>query len=561
MKSLWILRSLSPATVAVCLMWSFAMAPSQVVGQVDAPVAPKGLAEKEPGPSQPAAGEKPPSTLVVIPDEPKTVDPATLIPPALAIQVTVRFNEQPLRDIVKWLQQDRSFNVLVDYHALANEGILVGEPITDHSDGAPIYLLLNRLQSMQLGWYFEDDTLFVTSVAQSEQHTTTIPYNLGDLFDAGYKPQSVRNTVLQTTGGKWQNLDGEGGASVLLGDVLFVRQTFQQHQEVAGLFAALGKHGKRTLILDPAQHEILRQKLHDKVTVEFVETPLNAAIQEISRKVGADIRLDHKPMDDEGISERAPVSLKMTGRPLNAVLRALLLKLGLTWRLDNGVLWVTTLATADTEKKTAVFDVRDLCRDQKESSGLMAAIQTQTGGKWQNLDGEGGMMICPKPGVLVTRQTEQCLDDISKLLDAYRTALRASNPREVSEGNPDELITSYYRLQKDIALDLEKLLPELIQPPSWKSPAQPEAKGTIRLVASKSGLLNTVGVEVGSGQDHRVAAIVPNSVLIIQQSRKIHNEINNVIYKIQNGDSGGTTGGMMGGGMGGGMGGSFRLFV
>jgi hypothetical protein len=546
MKSSWIRRSIFPFAAGVCLTWLCVARPSTVAGQPEGakqdPAARKAQVPGQPaiGDKQPpvAAGEIPPSKLVQISDEPKTIDPATLLPPALAARVTVNFTEQPLREIVKWLQQERSLNVLVDYSTLAEEGLLVGEPITDHSEDAPLYLLLNRLQVMRLGWYYEDETLFITTTEQADEYKLTVPYNLADLFDSGFKAESGIRTVVNSTGGKWEDVDGEGGASVLLGDVLFVRQSNAVHQQVAGLLAALRKHGRRTFTADPAQHEILRQKLDEKITVEFDDAPLNTVIQELARQVKADLRLDLIRLADEGIPDRSPVSVKMTDRPLAIVLRAFLHKLNLTWTLRDGVLWITTVGCEEANK-TAVFDVRDLCRNPRESGQLMRAIQTQTIGKWEDEDGEGGVMTTPKTGVLVVRQSERALDDLLKLLESYRAALRISKPREIAVVDPEELVTRYYRLQREIAVDLEKLLPTLIQPKTWNSPRHPEAAGSIHQVSSSSSLLNANGVNAQpAGQPRPDVLMVPNSVLIIHQSREVHDAIDRIIQKIQYGDAG-----------------------
>ncbi len=560
MRTFWFRRSLCPLTVGASLIWFSVMTPSQVPGQFEVGEELSGaFAEQAPRKSLLAEGEKPPSLLIEIPDEPKTIDPATLVPPTLAANVTVSFVEKPIRDIAKWLQEKQQINVLIDYPALADEGLLAGEPITDHSDDVPLYLMLNRLEKMNLAWYFEDETLFITTRTKAEEHDSTKPYNLGDLFDSGYKSQAILRTIRSATGLNWEDDDGKGGASVLLGDVLFVRQTDAGHLRVSGLLAAIRKHGRLTFAVDPPQHDVLRQKQNEQLSVEFDELPLNLAVKELVRQVQVDIRLDTSSLSDAGISERSPVSLKMTDRPLNSILRALLLKLQLTWVFRDGVLEITTQEKADELHKTAVFDVRDLCRNQKESSGLMHAIHTQTRSKWIDVDGEGGAMISPKPGVLVVRNTERTLDETAKLLESYRTALRISKPRDNAEADPKELITRYYRLPKNIAIDLEKLLPELIQPETWRSATRPDANGTIRTVASKSELVraspsdSTPKTSVGVPE----TVIIPNSVLIIRQSRETHEAIAKLINKVQFGDAvdsnfGGIGGGMMGGGMGGG---------
>ena len=512
--------------------------------------------EENKAPARPLAeGEKPPSLLIEIPDEPRTIDPVTVMPPKLTTNVTVRFTEKPLKDIVKWIQEELSLNVIVDYAAITDAGLLAGEPITDHSDDAPLYLLLNRLEEQHLAWFYEDETLYVTTKERAEEHFSTIPYNLGDLFDAGFRPQATLRAVETTTGSKWEYEDGEGGTAHLLGDVIFIRQTDAIHFEIAGLFAALRKHGRRTFISDPPQHETLRQKLNEKVTVDFDDVPLGTAIEELGRQASVDLRLAKLDLNDAGISDRTPVSLKITDRPLNTVLRALLAKLNLTWVFRNGVLQITTMEKAEELQKTAVFDVRDLCRSRKESTGLMQALHLQTGGKWEDDDGEGGAMASPQTGVLIVRNTEQVLDETLKLLENYRAALRISKPRVVAEVDPKELITRYYRMEKLVADDLQRLLVEIIEPESWKTAARPDATGTIRAVASTTG--------TGSQ---------PYTVLIIRQTRENQVEISKLVNKVQFGDAtevqtkrsgdemnegggmGGMGGGMGGGGMGGGTG-------
>jgi len=539
-------------------VWSqFGPAPKQETGtrQNAAPVAVEDAPASAERPTIPATEATPPSLLIQIPDEPKGIDPASLLPPAMAAKVSVKFERQPLRDVVKWLQQELKINVLVNYRELSEAGVLVGEPITDHSDDESLYLLLNRfLGNLTLDWYFEDETLHISTSEDVSDHKMTVPYTLGDLFDNGFKAQAILKTISSTTGTSDED-------AVLLGDVLFVRQNFKGHLKVSGLIAALRKHGRRTFTLDPPQHELFRQKLNQNVSVQFDALPLKAAISELARQTGADLRLDLKELADAQISDRTPVTLKMADRSLSTVLQSLLLNERLTWDLRDGVMWITTEESANGEFITAVFDVRDLCNSARESTGLMRAVQTQTRGRWDDVDGEGGTMIPPKTGILVVRQDAKTMNDLLKLLESYRTALRASKPRPSTETNPKELITKYYRLPKDIAVDVERLLPDVIQPDTWKSSARPAATGTIRAIASRSAV-------IGNGQH---GSVISNSVLIISQTREIHESIEKLVVKVLNGDAGdiyrsegtiqpgmgGVTGGMGGGmgGMGGGMGG------
>jgi len=445
---------------------------------------------------------------------------------------------------------------------LSEEGILLDEPVTDRLDGAPIYLLLNRLDVLGLAWFVEDDIVHITTQLIAQERMSTKPYNVSDFFDAGYTPANLEGTLHQVTDGLWSDEDGSGGSMEWLGDVLFVRQTDQIHQQVAGVLTALRKHGRRTFTLDPPQHRVLRQKLNDNdnVSVKFRDTPLVRAVQELAEQAQADIRLDTSALKEEGVREREPVSLSLSDRKLSTVLHVLLAEFGLTWILRDGVLLITTELMAEEYLKTAVYDVRDLCQNQEESAELMAAIQAQTNGLWVANDGSGGAIVFPKSGTMAVRQTESVLGEIGELLAAYRKALLASKPRKRDEIDDQEVVTRYYRMHESVADGLTSILSQLVQPATWKSAQNPEAAGTVLKVASDPKLLNAYGQTVHSDakagkQTKTDALVVSQAVLIIRQTRAAHEEIAKVITRVEHGDPFGEAEGQGFGGIGGGLGG------
>jgi hypothetical protein len=494
-------------------------------------------------------------------DVPLTVDPATLVPKQLAAVATVDFTDSTLRKIASWIQQEQKIAVLFDNNALAAKGILLGEPVSDRLDGAPVYLLLNRLRLLGLSWYVQDDILHITTREIAESRMVTNSYNVSDLFDAGYQPDQIVSTVFAATNGDWAEVDGEGGSLEWLGDVLFVRHTDQVHRQVSGLISALRKHGRQTYSLDPPQHQTLRLKLNDNVSIQYANTPLFEAMADLGKQAKIDIRIDSAALRDAGIRDREPVSLALTDRKLQTVLRVLLANFNLTWVLRDGVMWITTANQAQAFRKTAVFDVRDLCRNRSESNELAAAIFAQTQGPWEEQDGEGGIIEFPLPGTLVIRQTDSVLREIQELLAAYRNALLSSKPREQIANKAKEVITRYYRLQETVARDLAGMLPQLVQPESWQSDKAPKAPGTILQLASGPQLLNAngsvvhaVGMKPIAGQQ-KDALVVFRVVLIIKQTRAAHKEIAEVIRRVENGDpmeAAEGKGGLGGGGFGGG---------
>jgi hypothetical protein len=509
--------------------------------------------------AQPPSESSP--TLPIIADEPKTIDPGEVLPQRLAAVATRDFSDSSLREVIAWLQDEQQMVVLLDKNALAEIGVTAAEPVSDRLMEAPLYLLLNRLRSLGLDWYYDDEILHITSREVGETRATTRTYNVGSLLDEGFDLDRLEDVIRDTIApDSWENVGGEGVVSSL-GDVLFVRQNDDVHREVAALLKALGKPGRQTFLNDPTQHQRLREKLQGNVSVDFQDSPLEAAVQRLAEEASVDVRLDVSALRNARIREREPVTLKLADRSLETVLRAVVLDLDLTWVLRDGVLWITSAEAADEFLKTAVYDVRDLCRDSGESEALIGAIKSQAEpSSWDDVGGDGSIEFA-KPGILVIGHREQSHQKVLQLLETYRSALRSSKPRQRSGDDPNEVTTVYYRLNAKMARDLSTILPLLVRPDSWKSDQRMEAPGTILVVSSipePSGASEVA--KIANETDQSLARLfIERAVLIVQQTRAAHEEIAKVIARVESGDAR-TFGaaGMMGGGMGmGGFGGGF----
>jgi hypothetical protein len=476
-------------------------------------------------------------------------------PGPLAARATVDFTDSSLREILNWLRESQQLVVLLENDALSGIGVMPGDPVSDRLDDAPVYLLLNRLRTLGIAWYFEDDILHVTSVEAADERQTTVPYSIGDLRDAGYELDDVQQVIEKAIApDSWESAGGNGVIS-FLGDVMFIRQTDQYHRELRGLLSALREHGRQTFVLDPPQHLRLREKLEEMTTVAFRDTPLEAAVKQLSDSMQIDIRLDLPALRSSDIRERAPITLSLNDRQLKTVLEAMLIDLHLTWVLRDGVLWVTSHDEAEQLLKTAVFDVRDLCRDYGESNALTEAIVTQTEPVWSDVGGPG-LLHFARPGTLVVHSTERSLGEVRNLLETYRTALRTSKPRPRDEDDPNKVTTVYYRMHSGVANDLSFLLPRLVRPETWKSPQQPEAQGEI-LLATSAPEVQPGGAKKAAAEEQDAttqALLIARSVLIIQQTQAAHDEIAEVIRRVESGDPPAFVGGGFGGG---GFGGGF----
>ncbi|MEX0727859.1 MAG: hypothetical protein WD065_16400, partial [Planctomycetaceae bacterium] len=392
----------------------------------------------------------------------------------------------------------------------------------------------------------------ITTKLKADEVMETVPHNLAEFFDNGFKPEAMTQTIMMQTSGLWEE-DGDGeGHLILLGDVVFLRQTQTVHREVEGLLAALRNHGRQTFTLEPAQHETLRRNLEKLVSVDDKDTALYVAVREAAKQADVNIRLDMAALADEGISEREPVTFRLADQPLSIVLTAMLAKYQLTYLLQDGVTVITTKLKAEETLKTAVYDVRDLSRNDVEAVALRRAVFSQTQGFWEEEGSGEGTITFAKPGAMVVRQTENVHAELLTLLENYRAALKVSKPRDRDEVDRQEILTLYYRLPTLMVGDLEILIRKTIAPDSWQDIEQPQGIGSIAIAKSLPEM-----------HDNGSAPYLDYSVMIIKQTRENHEKIVLLNQKVQYGDylttpfskGGMGMGGMGGGGFGGGFGG------
>ena len=318
------------------------------------------------------------------------------------------------------------------------------------------------------------------------------------------------------------------------------------------MLQALRKHARQTFLNDPPQNRVYRDKLNTNVSVNFSDTPLTTAIEQLAAGSESDIRLDRPALREARIREREPLTLKLANRKLGTVLQALSLNLELTWILRDGVLWITTPKVAQAFLRTAVYDVRDLCRDTDETAALIEAIVTQSEPDSWSANGGGGEIESAKPGTLVVTHQEQVHQQVFHLLQIYRTALRASKPRNRGEEKDTDVITVYYRLHKQVAEDLADMLPRLIRPGTWQGEENADSPGRVFVVASEPDISNLRGGGKTNAdvKQATLSLVIERSVLIVRQTRSAHEEISTVIRRVKNGDT--PIGGIGGGGFGGG---------
>lgn len=110
---------------------------------------------------------------------------------------------------------------------------------------------------------------------------------------------------------------------------------------------------------DPKTLQI-EAKLNDSVSLNVDKQPLNEAVTYLMNYTGLNIVLDPKALSDEGLAPTTPVSLTATNIKLKSALKLLLQPLGLTYKISDEVLLITSPQVNADDMITRVYYVGDL---------------------------------------------------------------------------------------------------------------------------------------------------------------------------------------------------------
>lgn len=196
---------------------------------------------------------------------PSAVD---LIEQALGARGKWDYTDNPLDELMRDVGRRFGINILIDKEALMSDGIATDTQrnlvLPDASLATGLNLILKPLL---LTYVIEDEVLKITTQVKAEEKMWTRVYPVLDLldsFDGGHDYWTLMTAIQETTSGKWEQTDGEGGTMSPVPNArsLAIRQTQQVHREVEGLLTALRK-AKRlqripSIAIDSDDIEVLR---------------------------------------------------------------------------------------------------------------------------------------------------------------------------------------------------------------------------------------------------------------------------------------------------------------
>ncbi len=110
---------------------------------------------------------------------------------------------------------------------------------------------------------------------------------------------------------------------------------------------------------DPSTQAIYK-KLLEPINVNMQNQTLEEAITYLQNYTGLNIQLDPRALQEEGLSKDAKVDVRLTGVKLQTVLKLMLRPLGLTYKVEDDVLLVTSPSANQESLYTKTYSVADL---------------------------------------------------------------------------------------------------------------------------------------------------------------------------------------------------------
>jgi hypothetical protein len=177
----------------------------------------------------------------------------------------------------------------------------------------------------------------------------------------------------------------------------------------------------------PSKEKGIEQRLQESVNVNFCDTPLRKALDDLSTWQGVNITVDRHALEDAGISIDRPVTIRADEVSLKGVMNLMLHPLGLGWCVSDNVVKVTTREGARGKLQMRAFQVADLVVPQTEDEGTTGEAElirlitsTVEPRSWAIMGGQGTIDYFPLTMTLVINQTPAIQEQVADFLAGLR---------------------------------------------------------------------------------------------------------------------------------------------
>jgi|CXWL01.1.fsa_nt_gi hypothetical protein len=238
----------------------------------------------------------------------------------------------------------------------------------------------------------------------------------------------------------------------------------------------------------------------------FEDVPLSDFCDLIHEKLGIDVVLDAKALNDFAIDPSTPITRSIRGISNRSFLRLTLRELNLTYTVQLGALWITTPEKAEALLTTKVYPVGDLLgRDTNLGESrpdyqtlLQAITRNIAPDSWDDVGGPGSL-----EGIydaLVVRHSSDVHEQVTEFLTAYREII-------ASEKAANDAQQTVYMLGEDEA---SAAIRHALDQPFTAEFKDTSLKDVAEFISEKTGI--PIAMDVRALEDFGVDTATPISV-------------------------------------------------
>lgn len=184
----------------------------------------------------------------------------------------------------------------------------------------------------------------------------------------------------------------------------------------------------------------LRAALDQRTEIAFTDTPLMDVIDFLEDVHGIVVITDVRSLMAAKVTFDVPVNLELKEVSLRSALRLILAPNGLTYRIEDDVMKITSAETERSHFITRTYPIPDLvASDDDGSVAISQAMETAVGAaSWG--EKAGSVSYVHRSRSLVVRQTFTAHDEIVELLNSLRTAAAMQDQAaKLGKDSPDKL--------------------------------------------------------------------------------------------------------------------------
>lgn len=192
---------------------------------------------------------------------------------------------------------------------------------------------------------------------------------------------------------------------------------------------------KPAAMTDEQRDAQVRDRLGQRITVEFAETPLSDAVDFLQQTLAAQIHVKWRKLEEAGVARDTAVSLRLQDTPADMILDLMLEEMNLDYTIDRGLLIISTAENLRSKLSVQVFNVQDLlpaspAKPAAEAGEgvpptaleqLMELIRGHVAPtSWADNGGTG--VLTPYEDLLIVTQTKKRAAEVELFLESLREA-------------------------------------------------------------------------------------------------------------------------------------------